>query len=312
MLSTLIAQTDSRVRSRKGRRRFQGWGWWLTVFGLHPRRRRRRGLHRGKGAMQPSPPEGGKPAAAAAEAAARQAREAEEARARRRAGRPRVPPRGPGRRACGAARRRSGGGIAGRDPRPRSPALPSASSAWLGLGLTGFAQTDLAIRQSSQDQLNHRGRRSTRSFPGPAGQLRDRRSLVVAGRRIDGNTINGPTACHHDAEASPKWPPEKGTRCRSPWAPSACSSFGEPSERSRTAFPSSDRPPSGALVSGEYDVGSRLQGLAVCPLRARCRTGRSASAAICVARSERRADIAGRVGIDTPIADGLGPGLPRV
>src|SRR6185369_3267053 len=86
---------------------------------------------------------------------------------------------------------------------------PSVRAARLGLSLSGFVQADLAIRQSSEDQLN-----SSTGDPLNEDRFSIRRARLkvalertyVAGAfELDGNTVRGATARVAGAEASLKY-----------------------------------------------------------------------------------------------------------
>jgi hypothetical protein len=144
---------------------------------------------------------------------------------------------------------------------------PPVTSARLGLGLTGYVQADYnAWRQSSEDQLD----------PASGNPINDERFLIrrarlratlerwyVAGAlEFDGNTVNGATARIIGAEASLKWPPERGTP---PLLMATVGMFKIPfgfevgeSDRVRLFLERSTA--ERALFPGEYDLGARLMG----------------------------------------------------
>jgi hypothetical protein len=143
---------------------------------------------------------------------------------------------------------------------------PTVGTARVGLGLTGFIQSDFALRLSSTDQLN------SSSMPLNEDRFMIRRARLratldrwwVAGAlELDGNTVNGPTARLIGAEASLKWPPERGNPV--PLLMGTIGLFKIPfgfevvqSDRERLFMERSTA--ERALFPGEYDVGVRLQG----------------------------------------------------
>ena len=192
-------------------------------------------------------------------------------------------------------------------------APPSVGSARLGLGLTGFVQNDLIVRQSSVDQLNPAG------TPLNQDQFQIRRARLratvdrwwVAGLlEFDGNTVNGAQARIIGAEASLKWPPERGNPV--PILMGTIGLFKIPfgfeigqSDRERLFIDRSTA--ERGLFPGEYDLGARLMGgwrfvryaLAVQngnPIGDRAFPLRDPNAA---------KDVSGRVGVDVPLGGGF-------
>jgi hypothetical protein len=187
---------------------------------------------------------------------------------------------------------------------------PTVSTARLGLGLTGFMQNDLVFRQSSQDQLNASG------VPLNEDRFLIRRARLkatidrwwVAGAlEFDGNTVNGPTARVLDAEASLKWPPERGAM---PLLMGTIGAFKIPfgfeigqSDRERLFMERSNA--ERAMFPGEYDAGARLMG-----------GWRFVRYVVAIMNGEpvgekggfpfrdpnQAKDVVGRVGVDTPVA----------
>src|SRR5206468_4317250 len=91
---------------------------------------------------------------------------------------------------------------------------PAARTLRLGVRLTGFAQLDYQVRDSSQDQLN-----GTTADPLNEDRFLVRRArarvdldygLVAGGVEFDGNTVRGSTARIVGAEASLRWPGGSG------------------------------------------------------------------------------------------------------
>jgi hypothetical protein len=194
---------------------------------------------------------------------------------------------------------------------------PPVTSARLGLGLTGYVQADYnAWRQSSEDQLD----------PGTGNPINDERFLIrrarlratlerwyVAGAlEFDGNTVNGATARIIGAEASLKWPPERGSS-EPPLLMATVGMFKIPfgfevgeSDRVRLFLERSTA--ERALFPGEYDLGARLMG-----------GWRFLRYALAVQNGEpvgerggfpardpnSAKDVTGRVGVETPVAEAV-------
>jgi len=194
-----------------------------------------------------------------------------------------------------------------------SEAPPSVSSIRIGLGLTGFVQSDLTVRQSSTDQLNPSGvPLNTQAFTIRRARLRAtvERWWVAGGLEFDGNTLNGPQARIIGAEASLKYPGERGNSV--PLIMGTMGLFKIPfgfeviqSDRDRLFMERANV--MRALFPGEYDVGARLMGgwrfvryvIAVQngnPIGDRSFSLRDPNAA---------KDVTGRVGVDVPIASGV-------
>lgn len=144
---------------------------------------------------------------------------------------------------------------------------PEVLTARLGLSLTGFLQADWVVNnQSSQDQLN------------PAGQPLNLNEIYIRRARLraaidrwwvaglvefDGNTVNGPQARIIGAEASLKFPPERGNPL--PLLMATVGLFKIPfgfevgqSDRERLFLERSTA--ERGFFPGEYDAGARLQG----------------------------------------------------
>ncbi len=191
-----------------------------------------------------------------------------------------------------------------------SEAPPTVLTARTGLSLTGFMQADWMYRQSSQDQLSPSG------APLNYNEIFIRRARIraaldrswVAGLvEFDGNTVNGPQARIIGAEASLKWPPERGRAL--PLLMATIGLFKIPfgfevgqSDRERVFLERSTA--EHGLFPGEYDAGARLMGgwrfvryvLAVMdgePIGERTFPLRDPNSA---------KDFVGRVGIDTPLS----------
>ena len=147
-------------------------------------------------------------------------------------------------------------------------APPWVRAARLGLGLTGYVQSDLIFRQSSEDQIN-----SSTGNPLNEDRFMVRRARLratldrtyVAGLlEFDGNTVNGPTARIAGAEASLRLPGPDGDRGL-PLLMATIGLFKIPfgwevveSDRDRLFLERSTT--EHALFPGEYDLGARLQG----------------------------------------------------
>ncbi|HZL19268.1 MAG TPA: hypothetical protein VFG23_16150 [Polyangia bacterium] len=190
-------------------------------------------------------------------------------------------------------------------------APPNVLTARLGVSLTGYLQADwLVNNQSSQDQLSPSG------APLNLNEVFIRRARLraaidrpwVAGLvEFDGNTVNGPQARIIGAEASLKFPPERGDPL--PLLMATIGMFKIPfgfevgqSDRDRLFLERSTA--EHGLFPGEYDAGIRVQGgwrfvryvLAVMdgePIGERTFPLHDPNSA---------KDFVGRVGIDTPIA----------
>jgi hypothetical protein len=190
-------------------------------------------------------------------------------------------------------------------------APPQALTARLGLSLTGYLQADgVLYNQSSQDQLSQSG------TPLNQNEVFIRRARLraaidrwwVAGLvEFDGNTVNGAQARIIGAEASLKWPPERGNPL--PLLMATIGMFKIPfgfevgqSDRERLFLERSTA--EHGLFPGEYDAGARLMG-----------GWRFTRYALAVMDGEPigekggfplhdpngAKDVVGRVGIDTPI-----------
>ena len=145
-------------------------------------------------------------------------------------------------------------------------APPQVLTARLGVSLTGYLQADwTAYNQASQDQLNPSG------VPLNQSEFFIRRARLraaidrwwVAGLvEFDGNTVNGAAARIIGAEASLKWPPERGGL---PILMATVGMFKIPfgfevgqSDRERLFLERSTA--EHGLFPGEYDAGARLMG----------------------------------------------------
>jgi hypothetical protein len=189
-------------------------------------------------------------------------------------------------------------------------APPEVLSARLGLSLTGYLQADWVVaNQLSQDQL------STANAPLNQNEVMIRRARLraavdrwwVAGLvEFDGNTVSGTQARLIGAEASLKWPPERGNPL--PLLMATVGLFKIPfgyeigqSDRERLFLERSTA--EHGLFPGEYDAGARLQG-----------GWRFVRYALAIMDGEpigekafplhdpnNAKDVVGRVGIDTPI-----------
>ena len=190
-------------------------------------------------------------------------------------------------------------------------ATPTVAAARTGLSLTGFVQSDLQLRQSSQDQLDAAGvPLNQETFQIRRARLKAvvERDWVAGALELDGNTVNGPQVRILNAEASLKWPPARGGI---PLVMATIGAFkipfgyevGTQSDRERLFMERSTA--SRALFPGEYDIGVRLMGgwrfvryaLAVQngnPIGDRAFAFRDPNSA---------KDVTGRIGVDTPIVD---------
>jgi len=192
-------------------------------------------------------------------------------------------------------------------------APPTVSTARIGLGLTGFAQADYVLRQSSTDQLNPSGVPLNQDlFVIRRARLRAtvERWWVAGAIEFDGNTVNGPQARILGAEASLKYPAERGNPV--PLVMATIGLFKIPfgfeimqSDRERLFIDRSTA--ERAMFPGEYDVGARLMGgwrfvryvLAV-------QNGNPIGDRSFPLRDPNSAkDVTGRVGVDVPIGSGV-------
>jgi hypothetical protein len=188
---------------------------------------------------------------------------------------------------------------------------PDVLTARLGLSLTGYVQADWVVNnQSSQNQLNPAGQPlNLNEFFIRRARLRAavERWWVAGLVEFDGNTVNGPQARIIGAEASLKFPPERGNPL--PLLMATIGLFKIPfgfevvqSDRDRLFLERSTA--EHGLFPGEYDAGARLQGgwrfvryvFAVMdgePIGEKTFPLRDPNSA---------KDFVGRIGIDTPIA----------
>ncbi len=193
-------------------------------------------------------------------------------------------------------------------------APPDVLTARLGLSLTGYVQADWVVNnQSSQNQLNSSGQPlNLNEFFIRRARLRAavERWWVAGLVEFDGNTVNGAQARIIGAEASLKFPPERGNPL--PLLMATIGLFKIPfgfevvqSDRDRLFLERSTA--EHGLFPGEYDAGARLQGgwrfvryvFAVMdgePIGEKTFPLRDPNSA---------KDVVGRVGIDTPIAPGV-------
>jgi hypothetical protein len=189
-------------------------------------------------------------------------------------------------------------------------APPTPLTARLGLSFTGFLQADWTLwNQLSQDQLNPAG------TPLNQNQVFIRRARLraavdrwwVAGLvEFDGNTVNGPQARLIGAEASLKWPPERG-----PGIPVVMATVGlfkipfgfeiGQSDRERLFLERSTA--ERGLFPGEYDAGARLMGgWRFTRYSFAVMNGEPIGERTFPLRDPNKAkDFVGRVGIDTPV-----------
>jgi len=193
-----------------------------------------------------------------------------------------------------------------------SEAPPSVSTARLGVGLTGFAQADYVLRQSSSDQLNPSGVPLNQDlFLIRRARLRAtiERWWVAGAIEFDGNTVNGPQARIIGAEASLKWPAERGTM---PLVMGTMGLFKIPfgfeigqSDRERLFIDRSvaER----AMFPGEYDVGARLiGGWRFVRYAVAVQNGNPIGDRSFPLRDPNSAkDVTGRVGVDVPVGSGV-------
>jgi hypothetical protein len=192
---------------------------------------------------------------------------------------------------------------------------PAVTSAYGGLGLTGYVQADWGMwNQSSEDEINTSTLQplNQESFAIRRARLRATvdKTYVAGLLELDGNTVNGTTARLIGAEASAKLPGAEGAPL--PLLMASIGLFKIPfgyevvqSDRDRVFLERSTAEQ--AMFPGEYDLGARLQGgwrfaryvLAVQngePLGEKSFPGRDPNAA---------KDFTGRVGVDTPISDAV-------
>lgn len=189
-------------------------------------------------------------------------------------------------------------------------APPTPLTARVGLSFTGFVQADWAAwNQLSQDQLSPSG------TPLNQSQVVVRRARLraaidrwwVAGLvEFDGNTVNGPQARLIGAEASLKWPPERG-----PGLPVLMATVGQfkvpfgfeigQSDRERLFLERSTA--ERAMFPGEYDAGARLTGAwRFARYSFAMMNGEPIGERTFPLRDPNSAkDFVGRLGIDTPV-----------
>jgi hypothetical protein len=192
-------------------------------------------------------------------------------------------------------------------------APPQILTARLGLSLTGYLQADWVVHnQSSQDQL------STSGAPLNQDEIFIRRARLraaldrwwVAGLlEFDGNTVNGTQARLIGAEASLKYPPERGNPL--PILMATVGLFKIPfgfevgqSDRERLFLERSTA--EHGLFPGEYDAGLRLMGgwrfvRYVFAVMDGEPIGEKGSYAL--HDPNRNKDFVGRLGVDTPLSD---------
>jgi hypothetical protein len=190
---------------------------------------------------------------------------------------------------------------------------PQVLTARLGLSLTGFLQADWVVHnQSSQDQLSPSG------APLNLDEIFIKRARLraaldrwwVAGLvEFDGNTVNGTQARLIGAEASLKWPPERGNPL--PILMATVGLFKIPfgfevgqSDRERLFLERSTA--ERGLFPGEYDAGVRLMGgwrfaRYVFAVMDGEPIGEKGSFAL--HDPNHKKDFVGRVGVDTPVSD---------
>jgi hypothetical protein len=192
-------------------------------------------------------------------------------------------------------------------------APPQVLTARLGVSLTGYLQADWVVHnQSSQNQLSPSG------APLNQDEIFIRRARLraaidrwwVAGLvEFDGNTVNSTQARLIGAEASLKWPPERGNPL--PILMATIGLFKIPfgyevgqSDRERLFLERSTA--EHGLFPGEYDAGVRFMGgwrfaRYVFAVMDGEPIGEKGSFALHDPNSEK--DFVGRLGIDTPITD---------
>ncbi|HEY6477757.1 MAG TPA: hypothetical protein VI456_14355, partial [Polyangia bacterium] len=192
-----------------------------------------------------------------------------------------------------------------------SQAPPDVLTARLGLSLTGFAQADWMVHnQTSQDQLSPSGAplNQTEIFIRRARLRAALERWWVAGLvEFDGNTVNGTQARLIGAEASLKYPGERG---EPPIIMATVGLFKIPfgfevgqSDRERLFLERSTA--EHGLFPGEYDAGLRLQGAwrftrYVFAIMDGEPIGEKTGFPLHDPNSAK--DFLGRVGIDTPIS----------
>jgi hypothetical protein len=192
-----------------------------------------------------------------------------------------------------------------------SQAPPDVLTARLGLSLTGFVQADWVVHsQASQDQLSPSGAplNQTEIFIRRARLRAALERWWVAGLvEFDGNTANGTQARLIGAEASLKYPGERGVP---PLLMATIGLFKIPfgfevgqSDRERLFLERSTA--EHGLFPGEYDAGIRLQGAwrftrYVFAVMDGEPIGEKTGYALRDPNAAK--DFVGRVGIDTPIA----------
>jgi hypothetical protein len=190
---------------------------------------------------------------------------------------------------------------------------PQVLTARLGVSLTGYLQADWVVHnQSSQDQLSPSG------APLNQDEIFIRRARLraaierwwVAGLvEFDGNTVNGTQARLIGAEASLKWPPERGNPL--PILMATIGLFKIPfgfevgqSDRERLFLERSTA--EHGLFPGEYDAGARLMGgwrFARYVFAVMDGEPIGEKGAFALHDPNHNKDFMGRLGIDTPITD---------
>ncbi len=192
-----------------------------------------------------------------------------------------------------------------------SQAPPQVLTARLGLSLTGFVQADWVVHnQASQDQLSPSGAplNQTEIFIRRARLRAALERWWVAGLvEFDGNTVNGTQARLIGAEASLKYPGERGAP---PLLMATVGLFKIPfgfevgqSDRERLFLERSTA--EHGLFPGEYDAGVRLQGAwRFARYQFAFMDGEPIGEKTSFALRDPNAakDFVGRVGIDAPIA----------
>ncbi|HVY40473.1 MAG TPA: hypothetical protein VHM31_21190 [Polyangia bacterium] len=190
-------------------------------------------------------------------------------------------------------------------------APPVPLTARLGLSFTGYLQADWAVwNQLSQDQLSPVGAPLNQSeFYIRRARLRAAvdRWWVAGLIEFDGNTVNGTQARLIGAEASLKWPPERG-----PAPPLLMATIGlfkipfgyeiGQSDRERLFLERSTA--ERGLFPGEYDAGARLMGAWRFTRYAfAVMDGEPIGERTFPLRDPNKAkDFVGRVGIETPVS----------
>ena len=190
---------------------------------------------------------------------------------------------------------------------------PPVSTAYSGVGLTGYIQADWGIwRQSSQDEINNATATPLNEERTSIRRARLKttldRTYVAGALEFDGNTVNGATARIINAEASVKLPGEEGAPL--PLLMASVGLFKIPfgfeilqSDRDRVFLERSTAEQS--LFPGEYDVGARLQ-LAWRFLRfaGAVQNGDPIGEKAFPTRDPNAAkDFVGRVGVETPVSE---------